>query len=449
MHDRQDEIEIAHLHTFDWVFSDSEAGFYNWLKDDGGLFWIRGKPASGKSTLMKYVLEDARTGETLHNKYGHGSVTMPGFFFHDRGSNLTQKSLEGLLRSILFQILTDLPQLINCVAEVYKSAKDLQGSCAWHLAESKRALNAIVEQNEISGCIMLFIDALDEFVGSDIEIARFLKDLLHHQNQEALKIRICASSRPHNVFYDMLGDFPSLAIHDWTQKDISIFTSDRLRECRREGLDDLHKEISNRAQGVFLWVRLVIEELLDPLFNGEPISSLIARLSNLPDDLSSFYRLLLERLPQAKRPIAQKMIELVLCSQNRISLFALTAAINHPGHGFSTIGHLKQGPFEILTSCDEMVRQIRGCSGGLLEVVQSREVSKTEVPEWLYAPLKRSQYRFTRQNVQLIHQTAKEFVNDPSNSDLMSGNSWIERVLAGHLRLMELNLCPAKIGRPR
>ena len=449
MHERQDEIEVAHPHTFDWVFSDPKAGIYDWLKGDGGLFWIRGKPASGKSTLIKYILEDGRTLEALHQKYGQDSVTMPGFFFHNRGANLTQKSLDGLLRSILFQILSDLPTLIGCVVEVYRNARDPQGYCAWHLAELKKALNSIVRQNKISGCILLFIDALDEFVGTDIEIARFMTDLLRHQNQQALQIRICASSRPHNVFYDMLGDFPSLAIHDWTRKDISIYTSDRLGECRRKGLEVLHDEITSRAQGVFLWVKLVIEELSDHLFGGESIPVLVKRLSQLPDDLSVFYRLLLERLPREKRAVAQKMVELVLCSQNRISLVTLTAGVKLPRHGFSTNERLKQEPFDILLSCEEMVRQVRSCSGGLLEVVQTQEVLKGKSPKWLYEPLKKSQFAFTRQYVQLLHQTAKEFVNDPLNSDLMSGNSAMDNGLAGHLRLMEVYISIAQIGKPR
>jgi NACHT domain len=448
MRERRDEIEIAHPHTFDWVFSNTKSGFYDWIKGDGGLFWIKGKPASGKSTLMKYILEDKRTREALHEKYGRNSLTMPAFFFHDRGINLTQKSLDGLLRSILYQILTDLPALIDCVSEVYGITMENQGHCAWRLSESKKALNAIVQQTKISGCIVLFIDALDEFVGTDIEIARSLTDLLLYQNEQALRIRICASSRPHNVFYDMFGEFPGLAIHDWTQKDIDIYTFDKLGQCKREGLEDLHKEITSRAQGVFLWVRLVIEELSGPLFDGEPIPSLVARLSELPDDLSAFYRLMLEKLPQDKRPVAVRMMELVLCSRNRISLVIFTAAVNLPGHGVSPADRLKQGPLDILRSCEEMVRQIRSFSGGLLEVVQTQKQFRERVPEWLYSPLKRSQYDFTRQYVQLLHQTAKEFVNNPSNSDLMSGKSARESALAGHLRLMEAYTNIAQIGKP-
>jgi hypothetical protein len=298
MQERQGEIENAHSHTFDWVFSDPRSGFYDWLKGDGGLFWIRGKPASGKSTLMKYILEDDRTLEALHEKYGRESVTVPGFFFHNRGMDSTQKSLDGLLRSILFQILSDLPTLVDLVAEVYRTAIDSQGHCPWRLAELKQALNSINKQKKISGCIILFIDTLDEFVGTDIEISRFLRDLLAYQDDQILRIRICASSRPHNVFYDFLGEFPSLVIHDWTQEDISIYTSDRLKDCRRKGLEDLHREITSRAEGVFLWVRLVIVEILQPLFDGEQIPLLVVKVSKLPDDLAAFYRVMLERLAE-------------------------------------------------------------------------------------------------------------------------------------------------------
>jgi hypothetical protein len=193
----------------------------------------------------------------------------------------------------------------------------------------------------------------------------------------------------------------------------------------------------------------VIDELSEPLFNGESIPSLVRRLSDLPVDLAAFYRLLLERLPREKRPLAQKMLELVLCSHNRISLVTFTGAVNHLNHGISFKNCLNQGSFDILSSCEDMVRQVRSFSGGLLEVVQSQAILDTEYPLWIHEPLNRAQYNFTRQYVQLLHQTAKEFVSDASNSDLMGGNSPKESLVAGHLRLMELYLCIARIRRFR
>lgn len=85
MNERQKQIGEPHQHTFEWIFSDAKAGFHQWLQSDSGLFWVKGKPGSGKSTLMKYILKDSRTRKALEMKYGSQSLTMPGFFFHSRG----------------------------------------------------------------------------------------------------------------------------------------------------------------------------------------------------------------------------------------------------------------------------------------------------------------------------------------------------------------------------
>lgn len=60
MDDRSEEIELAHQKTFGWVFAAPEQGkpwadFPEWLSLGTGIYWINGKAASGKSTLMKYV----------------------------------------------------------------------------------------------------------------------------------------------------------------------------------------------------------------------------------------------------------------------------------------------------------------------------------------------------------------------------------------------------------
>ncbi|KAI9148377.1 Protein SERAC1 [Paramyrothecium foliicola] len=101
---RLDQIEENFGHTFNWAYDDPSVGLTQWLRRGTGIFWISGKPGSGKSTLMKFLLNDPRTAELLHKWKSKSSQIIVNFFFHHRGT-LMQKSFHGLLRSLLSQLL--------------------------------------------------------------------------------------------------------------------------------------------------------------------------------------------------------------------------------------------------------------------------------------------------------------------------------------------------------
>lgn len=103
---RLEQINQQLGETFNWAYDDSSVGLSEWLQKGTGIFWINGKPASGKSTLMKYLHQDPRTHELLRagGWQSRARLTTASFFFHYRGTNM-QKSFEGLLRSLVSQIL--------------------------------------------------------------------------------------------------------------------------------------------------------------------------------------------------------------------------------------------------------------------------------------------------------------------------------------------------------
>jgi hypothetical protein len=320
MRAREKQIDHAHSHTFEWVFNNPAAGFQDWMESDGGILWIKGKPGSGKSTLMKYILDNKRTRQALSSR-GRTILSMPSFFFHDRGAHETQKSFDGLLRSIIYQLLCDIPALTSAIVNIYFQmieneyqsdwpAAELEqplhailqqqkvGSAVWPTADLEKALNAILEQQKVEGCVCLFIDALDEYKGKADWITRFLKSLATPASNQKLTVRICASSREWNVFGLLLSENPHLTLQDLTADDIKSFASQKLDEAKRDGSDELLEEIIRRAEGVFLWVKLVIDELLEPLINGEPIRNLISSLSDMPDELPRFYERMLSQIPK-------------------------------------------------------------------------------------------------------------------------------------------------------
>lgn len=111
---RMGQIDPQSKHSFDWVYDKPSIGFSQWLRNGQGIYWISGKPGSGKSTLMKFIHNDARTSELLHKWKSRACQITPSFFFHYRG-NSVQKSFEGLLRSVISQILEAEPSLLEVV----------------------------------------------------------------------------------------------------------------------------------------------------------------------------------------------------------------------------------------------------------------------------------------------------------------------------------------------
>ncbi|KAH7017956.1 uncharacterized protein B0I36DRAFT_354284 [Microdochium trichocladiopsis] len=103
---RFSQIEESFEQTFHWAFDDTSIGLTKWLRSGTGIFWISGKPGSGKSTFMKFLLQDPRTMELMHSWRSKHHQIIASFFFHHRGTHL-QKSFEGLLQALLGQILAE------------------------------------------------------------------------------------------------------------------------------------------------------------------------------------------------------------------------------------------------------------------------------------------------------------------------------------------------------
>lgn len=424
MNERVGEVERAHDHTFDWIFTHPDAEFLKWLRGDGGLFWITGKPGSGKSTLMKYILNDERTRDAL-SESGRNLLSMPVFFFHSRGVK-TEKSFKGLLRSIIHQLISDVPELVDCVAGIYHEYDEQGQDCPWNLRQLETALNNL-RRIDMEGFICLFIDALDEYSGRREDIARFIKRLvlpMGNADKGKLRIRVCASSRPETTFISLLKDIPSITIQDWTKGDIEKYAEDRLNDCDRTDTSVILREITNRADGVFLWAKLVLDEVWQPLCDGKSIDEGLSLVSKLPTDLPNFYKRMVKQIVLEDRPVFFAMFELALSSDYLMGLDKLEAfclVIDLLGKEDTvTAKDVSLAPADDARRLHDVGRRIRACSGGLLEISVSR--------------------------VQFVHQTVKSFIQDEKNSDLFDGKSTRDMALAGlERRMLLVNLLVGKM----
>jgi hypothetical protein len=277
-------VTEAHPKTFQWLFDRTQVPFVAWLEeaDANKLFWIRGKPGSGKSTLMEFALQDPRTKRYL---IGNGPQwAVAGFFFHDRVVGV-QKSLSGMLQELLYQVLLQARDLEALVQPTYSKISREQRSRepVWDFDSLRRAFMAITLQRKVQTHLCLLLDALDEHdehddAGNNEVLAELLLKLAANSDGQVVRVKICLASRPWNIFKNYFMRCPGFAIHEHTRADVEEYTSSRLRQSMlpTRNVNDtvvlqlrvLRDAVTNKAQGVFICVRLVVDELVQGIIDG-------------------------------------------------------------------------------------------------------------------------------------------------------------------------------------
>ena len=308
---RVDQIPRAYQKTFQWVFQASATTFPDWLRDNNDTFWISGKAGSGKSTLMKYLSSHPDTKSLLGDWAAGKELLLASHYFWTAGTSM-QKSLTGLLRSLLFQILEKCPQLA-IIASPARCAAGNHAIRPWTDNELVESLLAIAALQPLPACFCFFIDGLDEYNGEHAGIIKIFSDLA-----KSPFVKICASSRPWNVFHRPYGqDHRKLLImQDLTKSDIEAYINGTLMadshfltfEQQSRGAKDLIQEIAVKAQGVFLWVFLVVRNLLAGLIEGDDIKILHERIKEFPPSLEEYYQRMFESLHKVYRKESARII---------------------------------------------------------------------------------------------------------------------------------------------
>lgn len=291
-----------------------------WLENNTSEpFIVTGKPGSGKSTFMKFIASHEQTRQALAGWAGDKKLLVARFYFWSSGSPL-QRSQEGLLRCLLYQILSQAPKIIPiAVPRRWQTASDSPRTTEpWSRREISDAFSNIINGNVLNVNICFFIDGLDEYGGSDLNNGESDLDLVSQLKKLASSphIKLCLSSRPRNVFQNhLVGDESHhITLHNHTAKDIEQFVRLRIENVRQlidinpPDLEELQSMIAERSSGVFLWVVLVVRDLLDGLEPPFSMPEMEERLLLLPVSLDGFFQRILNKVHQQYRRFAARLL---------------------------------------------------------------------------------------------------------------------------------------------
>lgn len=277
----------------------SAANISDFLGHDGGVFFLRGKPGSGKSTLMKYLTVGRgkqKVDQKLRKWTGEKNLIRVSTMFLLHGSPL-QRSLEGFYRTFFFELFCQCPDLVDilfpdcatpgCHQDSYRSSlrlEALQG--AWERFLSIR--------HHAARRICLFVDGLDELEGNSGDRLRFARTLSNWAESDDIKL-IC-SGRP-NAEFNMVFDQPHRIINlqDLTKADIREILMKRFEEVRDfsdltvDNIEEIANEISDQSEGVILWAVLVGRNLEDDIIHGKHFTAMKRTIQTLPPGIEDLF----------------------------------------------------------------------------------------------------------------------------------------------------------------
>ncbi|KAH7316958.1 hypothetical protein B0I35DRAFT_451752 [Stachybotrys elegans] len=392
LHARHQKINKPAANTCSWLFQHEL--YRNWLNEETrdenfGLLWIKGKPGTGKSVLMKEAFQQA-----LRQRAGPDCLTA-GFFF------------KSLWRSLLHQLLLKDRKSLEKFCTLFRE-KDLlwthaanPGAVAWEKDQPKK--------------VFVFIDALDECSAGTVRLQAWLwRDATIDAHKNGVHLNVCISSRHFPSI--TLRNCPEIIVEHHNQLDIANYVEHKLRVgITSEGRkwEQLRDCILRKSTGVFLWAVLVVDDILRKWDEGKEIQFLMKQVDIVPSALESLFAEMLSSLEPQAREFTQRLFQWAVLTTVPLRVYEwyhILAFIRHPPP--SSLAEWRASD-EFIENDEQLERVIRTASRGLLEV--SREQTddiRDQDPDAISILAKAGSLNLESGDtrvIQTIHESVREF----------------------------------------
>ena len=233
-----------------------------------------------------------------------------------------------------------------------------------------------------------------------------------------IALSVCLSSRPNPELE--VGESQSLMLQDENHADIVDFVQSQLRSKAPNGrTTDYYKEFADqvidKADGVFLWVSLVVPQPRKAISRGDPPRRLRNMLNEIPISLEELFEHLLRKVDKDTLLDTVHLLRWALFSDAHLSLDQFRHTfVAQPSCPYANIAEWELSD-EYIEDSRQMEQQIESRCGGLVEVFSlDSGRAKDRAEEY------RSQTYFQgfaipwtgrakSRQVQMIHETATQF----------------------------------------
>ncbi len=264
------------------------------------------------------------------------------FFFH-RSNQEIDGTAVAALRTIVTQLVQQLPSLLPIVLRRYDSLSK-RGSFEWSWENLHGVFEGMLDQIHQHAKLHIILDAIDECEeGSRQTILDWIQELVDDNingagifgafNPVRPTVKAIVTSRPDESVSDHLSRFSTLEITDSdTANDMRALIRHRMeifsssRHLDPEVTLRITNFLEDNAHGMFLWVVLIIDDLArrDERLSDEVIAS---KLSHIPVTLANTYNAIIQSPPPSRRNDMWRIVRWLIYGKRGLTIAELETAL--------------------------------------------------------------------------------------------------------------------------
>jgi hypothetical protein len=328
-------------------------------------------------------------------------------FYYSYREGEQQTNHSNMLRSVLHDVLNQNEGFFFHFQPHYRQATQPGGHPRWSYDSLKEILLSFTKNHPVKERLYLVVDAVDESDDGErrYDVIELLRELCAAKGHCIVKAFV--ASRPVIGLSGMSANLHRMIrLQDVNYSDIVKFAGSFLGPELDLPPDIVHpatEYIVRNAQGVFVWVRLVREELIKYARSGCTKNQIFRFLESLPTELEGFYGCILTQLDGKEAQdveLGRRMLQFVLFAYRPLRLEELMHALAIRD-SFDTAFPCSDESFE-----GELIhgieKRIISCAGNFLEIKGSHG---TSFLEWIF----RTIWLINRQRIAAFSSCTKLF----------------------------------------
>lgn len=307
--------------------------FQRWQHGDNSrLLWIKGDPGKGKTMLLIAIVDELER-QISQQEQDFRHMTTVSYFFC-QGTNKDLNNATAVLRGLIYSLAVKRPSLVSHLRKKYDHAgsKPFEGANAvFALSE---VLKSMLSDKSITR-VYLVIDALDECMTDQKQLLKLITDMSVTFSQ--VKWVVSSRNKPEieqHLNIDGSGMRLSLEVTQNAEeisRSVSAYIDFRISQLKslqeNQNLrNKVRDTLRKKANGTFLWVAIVIEELR----NVQPwhIEEVVEKV---PAGLDEIFKTMMAKMRQDQNwELCRRVLSAAALAYRPLHLFELPAVSGLP-----------------------------------------------------------------------------------------------------------------------